>query len=166
MQTRQKYMRAVFTNRADNAINMASDKELISDYRIIDKKTERTIVTCAVYRGKSRSASAVHASLWVHGITDANKPESWEYGETSGRGSAGGYGYHKASAAVASAISSAGIELYGSPYGHPVNGDSPAKTRAMLKSLAHIGGCGSSSIECALLAIAYAAGFNNCIFVR
>ena len=31
--------------------------------------------------------------------------------------------------ALASAISSAGIELFGSPSGHPVNGDTPAKTK-------------------------------------
>ena len=165
MKTRQPYMRAVFSGpRADNARGSESSHSLISEYLIIDKRTERTIVTCRTYT-KGRG-NTVYASLWVHRIVDANKPASWDYGETSGRGSAGGYGYHRVSAAVSEAISNAGIELYGSPYGHPINGDTPAKTHAMLRQRAHIGGCGDGSVGCALLAIAYAAGFNNVIFVR
>lgn len=163
--TKQPFMRATFTGkRSDNARGSESSHSLISEWQIIDKKTERTVITCRTYT-KGRG-NTVYASLWVHRITDKNKPADWEYGETSGRGQAGGYGYHKASAAVAEAIRSAGIELWGSAYGHPVNGDSPAVTRALLKKHAHIGGCGDSSIECALSAIAYAAGFNNVIFVR
>lgn len=162
--TKQPFMRATFGKQFSNARGSESNHSLISEYLIIDKKTERTILTCRTYT-KGRG-NTVYASLWVHRIADKNKPEGWEYGETSGRGSAGGWGYHKSSAAVAEAIRSAGIELWGSPYGHPVNRDSEAVTRAMLKSRAHIGGCGDSSVECALSAIAYAAGFNNVIFVR
>lgn len=163
--TKQPYMRATFTGeRGDNARSSESSHSLISEWKIIDKKTERTILTCRTYT-KGRG-NTVYASLWVHRIADKNKPANWEYGETSGRGQAGGYGYHKASAAVQSAIDSAGIALWGSPYGHPVNGDSAAVTRAMLKKHADIGGCGDSSVECALSAIAYAAGFNNVIFTR
>lgn len=162
--TKQAYMRATFGKRSNNARGSESSHSLISEWQIIDKKTERTILTCRTYT-KGRG-DTVYASLWVHRISEKNKPASWEYGETSGRGQAGGWGYHKASAAVAEAISSAGIELWGSPYARPVNGDSPAVTRAMLKKHAHIGCCGDSSIESALSAIAYAAGFNNVIFTR
>lgn len=163
--TKQPYMKATFTGkRADNARSSESTHCALSEWKIIDKKTERTVLTCRTYT-KGRG-NTVYASLWVHRIADKNKPDSWEYGETSGRGQAGGYGYHKASAAVAEAIKSAGIELFGSPYGHPVNGDTPAVTRAMLKKHARIDGCGTESIECALSAIAYAAGFNSVIFTR
>lgn len=161
---KQTYMKAVFGKRADNAVNMGSDKEIISQVRIIDKKTERTIVDFRAYMGKSRNTSTVYGSLWVHQVKD--KPEDWEYGETSGKGSAGGYGYHKVSTVAASAIESAGITLYGSPYGHPVNNDTPAQTRAMLKQRADIWGRGDGAVTCALCAIAYAAGFNDCIVVR
>lgn len=162
--TKQAYMRATFGKRFSNARSSESSHSLISEWQIIDKKTERTVITCRTYT-KGRG-NTVYASLWVHRIADKNKPIDWQYGETSGRGQAGGWGYHKASAAVEEAIRSAGIELWGSPYARPVNGDSPAVTRAMLKKHAYIGGCGDSSIESALSAIAYAAGFNNVIFTR
>ena len=165
MKTKQSYMRAVFTTRADNARNWNGEKELITRYRLIDKKTERVIVDARVYMGRSRTASAVYASVWVHGIK--NKPDAWEDGETSGRGLAGGWGYHKTSAAIASAIEDAGIELYGSRYGHPINGDdSPQETKKLLKTRAYIHGGGDGSVECALMAIAYAAGYTDCILVK
>jgi hypothetical protein len=52
--------------------------------------------------GRSASASVIHAVLWVK-CADGH----W----TSGSGSGGGWGYHKESAAIADAITSAGIEL-------------------------------------------------------
>jgi hypothetical protein len=166
MKTKQTYMVALFGKECSNAENMGDSKELTSHYKLIDKKTERTVVDCRVYMGKSRNASTVYAAIWVSGVKTENRPDGWVYGETSGKGQAGGYGYHKSSAAVAGAIRSAGITLMGSPYGHPVNGDTPAQTRKLLKQPAHIGGCGSGSVECALLAIAYAAGYTDCIVSR
>ena len=158
MKTRQPYMRAVMpATNVSNAHNYGGEKDLIGYYKLIDKTTERTIVDARLYMGRSKSASAVYCSIWVR--------NSDGY-ETSGKGTAGGYGYHKASAALASAISSAGIELFGSPYGRPVNGDTPAQTRALLKKPAHIGGCGDGSMGCALLAIAYAAGCKGAILAR
>lgn len=165
MKTKQTYIKAVFTSRHDAAMNDNGKKELISYYKLVDKKTERVVVDCRLYMGKSASASAVHCALWVQSVKNA--PDTWQdgYTSTSGKGTASGYGYHKASAAVASAISSAGIELWGSPYARPVNDEKPADTRKRLKERAHIGGCGSGSIECALSAIAYAAGYPDCILV-
>lgn len=160
--TKQTYMRAVIGPRNDGARNDNGKRVLTGCYKLVDKKTERTVVDCRLYMDKSASASAVHCSLWVTTKTEFADG----YNTTSGRGVAGGYGYHKSSAAVDSAIRNAGIELYGSHYGHPVNGDSPAKTRALLKQHASIAGCGTGSLECALFAIAYAAGWNDCIMVR
>lgn len=156
MKSKQPYMKAVLTGSHSNARNLNGEKELTGTWKVIDKKTEREIIDCRTYMGRSSSASAVYCALWVHsGDT-----------YTTGRGVASGYGYHKSSAAIASAISSAGIELYGSAYGHPVNGDTPAQTRKLLKQRAHIGGCGDSSIDCALLAIAYAIGSRDVILVK
>lgn len=163
MKTKQTYMQAKFTARASNAKNHGGEKEQTGAYKLIDKKTEKTIVDCRFYMGRGKSATAVHCALWVQSIQGVD----WDgYTETSGSGVASGYGYHKESAALASAMSSAGIELYGSPYGHPVNQETPAQTKKMLKQRAHIGGCGSGSAVGALLAIAYAAGYKDCILVR
>lgn len=53
------------------------------------------------WMGRSRTASTVYCSVWVHGTT---------YG-ISGFGKATGHGYHKESTALARAIQSAGITL-------------------------------------------------------
>lgn len=91
-----------------NGYNYGRDKELTAAYSIIGKVNGelREVVVARCYMGRSSSASVVYCSLWVHA------------GELhcSGKGSAGGYGYHKPSAALQDAISSAGVELYGSPY--------------------------------------------------
>lgn len=158
--TKQTYMRAAIPAiGVSNAKNDNQKMELVSYYKLIDKKTEKTVIDCRLYMGKSASASAVHCSLWI------SSPEFNGF-ESSGRGTASGYGYHKESAAVASAISSAGIELFGSPYGYPVNGDTPAQTKKMMTKHAHIGGRGSGSLECALAAIAYAVGCKDAVWAR
>jgi hypothetical protein len=159
MKTKQPYMKAVMPQTSvSNARNYGGEKEQIRGIKLIDKKTERVIVDARWYMGRSTSASAVYCSLWCMGRGVYESAHS-----TSGKGTACGYGYHKASAALASAITSAGITLYGSPYGHPVNQDSDKVTKALLKSVAHIGGGGDVSIECALLSIAYAMGYRDVI---
>ena len=65
-------------------------------------------VTIRVYTGRSSSSSVVYACVWLQGPHGSNL-------SASGRGSAGGYGYHKESAAIAEALRSAGIGLYGAP---------------------------------------------------
>lgn len=164
MKTKQTYMRAVFGARHDCAMNDNGKRELSGYYKLIDKRTEKTVVDCRLYVGCSASASVVYCFLWVQSVKGQDWADGWT--STSGKGTAGGYGYHKTSAAVGSAISSAGIELWGSPYARPVNDEKPADTRKRLKERAHIGGCGSGSIASALLAIAYAAGYPDCIFVK
>ena len=160
MKTKQEYMRATLTKERENAFNYGGKKPMLSRHVLIDKKTEREIVDCRTYG----SGSTVYCSIWIASVKQEKRPVDWIYGSTSGKGSAGGYGYHKSSAAVADAIKSAGILLTGSPYGLPSNSDTPAQTRALLKKPAHIGGCGDESIRCALLAIAYAAGYTDVIY--
>lgn len=154
-------MKAIIKNSVSNAVNYSREKETVSKYIVIGKINGelREVVDCRVYMGRSRNASTVYASLWVHAGNLC----------TSGRGTAGGYGYHKESAAIASAIDSASIELWGSPYANRSTWNydekreyTPAEMRAMErkdnKRRAHIGGRGDESARAALMAIAKAAG--------
>lgn len=141
-------MKAKLGKEVSNGKNYGGDKETVGTYNIIGKirttsgKLElREIVTCRFYMGRSASASVVYCSLWVHGSNFY----------TAGHGQAGGYGYHKQSAAVAEAIRSADIELFGDQYRR----DNTAKRN---KQPAHISGCGSQAATDALCAIARACG--------
>jgi hypothetical protein len=95
--------------------------------------------------GRSPSASVVYASVWAFG----NGKDS-----VSGYGTAGGYGYHKESAAIANAINSAGIELYGDPYTR--QGEKPD-----FKKRCHFGGTGDRAYKDIFMAIAKAQGWNT-----
>jgi len=101
-------MKAKIIETRENAKNLGNSKEMVDTYNVIalTKKGLKNIVTCRCYMGRSNSASTVFASIWVHGKV-----------YTSGYGYAGGYGYHKVSAAIADAISSAGIKLDKSIHG-------------------------------------------------
>ena len=147
MQAKQTNTVAKFTTERNNAINHGDKKEKIAQYLVIDKTSERRIIDCRVYMGRSSNSSTVYASIWVS-IKETKKPKSWKYSFTAGTGSASGWGYHKTSAAVQDALTSAGIELY--------DGD---------KSRKYIDGVGASAIQAAILSTAYAAGYNSVIFV-
>lgn len=97
-------IKARIVKKAENA-RRPDNKKLVSAFSLVVRLPSgdiREVVTARCYMGRSASASVVYAVLWVR-----CKDGEW----TSGSGSAGGYGYHKESAAIASAISSAGIEL-------------------------------------------------------
>ena len=171
MNTQQTNMMAKFTKPMQNAIQPKS-KEMIARYLVIDKETERKIVDCRVYMGRSSSASVVYAALWISFDVKQCRDENakaWQHGYTTGNGKAGGYGYHKASAAVQDAIASAGIELYGSAYTGTSDYNYATKTLEPFipdfTVRASISGVGSEAIRSALLAIAFAAGYDDCIFV-
>lgn len=158
-------LKAIIKNQVQNARNYSGEKEIVSKYIVLGKINGemREIVDARVYMGRSRNAANVYASIWVHG-RDKEGKEIY----TTGKGTAGGYGYHKSSAAIGSAISSAEIELYGNVYGEPrfnyeekreyTASELTAMRRKTFKKRAHIGGVGDSAIEAALLAIAKAAG--------
>ena len=154
-------MKAIITKQVTNARNYSGEKELVSKYVVLGNVNGelREIVDARAYMGRSRNSSTVYASIWVNG--------NGIY--TSGKGSAGGYGYHKESAAFQDAISSACIELYGDVYGRSNTwnyAENRENTKAEIlkieransKKRAHIGGVGESAIKSALLAIAKAAG--------
>jgi len=97
-------IKAQIVKKAENA-KRPDNKELVSAYSLVVRLPSgemREVVTVKCYMGRSASASVVHAVLWVK-CADGH----W----TSGSGSAGGWGYHKESAAISDAIKSAGIEL-------------------------------------------------------
>lgn len=87
----------------------------------------KIVVDCRIY---DSGGSKITACIWVN-------PKS-----LSGSGYAGGYGYHKESAAVADAIRNASIDLS-----------------------EDISGVGNSAIERAMISIAKMAGFPNAILV-
>lgn len=128
-----------------NGRNYSGEKELVSVYSLmaIDANGDlEEIVDCRCWMGRSRNASVVYAAIWIHGNGRF----------LAGHGKAGGYGYHKESAAIDEAITSAGISLFGSPYNAP-DGDPSRK--------ASIAGVGDSAIHSALAAIGAALGYEK-----
>ena len=125
-------MKAKFTKtECKNARNMGDKKETIKTMVLITCKAGEFSEPVTVRWYMSRSgdgASPVYCSLWVR-CSPCN---------VSGRGKAGGYGYHKASAAFQDACDSAGIEL-----SQPVDGR------------------GDESVREAMFAIGAALGFER-----
>lgn len=132
-----------------NGHNYGDTKEKHMQWIVIDKKTERTIIDCRVYMGRSANSSQVYSSVWIMGNNYY----------IAGTGLAGGYGYHKASAAIADALSSAGIKLFGHAY-------MPHDTKPDFKRRADIGGVGESACCMAFNAIAYALGYRDIIMIK
>lgn len=116
-------------NKGNGGVNR--NRELVHAYKLIELKKDaygdvKELVDCRLYMGRSANASRVYCTIWINA-----EPH---YGGASG--SAGGYGYHKQSAAVADAISGAGIVLS-----------------------ENIGGVGSNAIRGAITAIGVALGY-------
>ena len=128
-------MKAQIVSTQSNAVNYDNKKELVNSWNVIVNSDDglKNIITVRCYMGRSANASTVYAAIWVN--------TRGYY--SSGKGKAGGYGYHKASAAVADAISSAGITLD-----------------------ADISGVGDGAIKEALSAIANALGFERVLIVE
>jgi flavin-binding protein dodecin len=102
------------------------------------------IVAHTHYSPSGNGMQPVRAIVWVHPVDGG--------GWISGSGSAGGCGYHKESQAIADAIDSCGIELYGHTYSRE---DSPPD----FKRRVHFGGTGDSSYQAIFDAIARAVGY-------
>lgn len=137
-------MKAKIMEKRNNGKNLGEVKETIRTYTVavIDKNRIFTPITVRVYMGRSAQANTVYASIWLGGRGI----------RTSGYGSASGYGYHKISAAIDGAITSAGISLLGSPYG---------KERDDNKTPCDISGAGDNAVIAALQAIAKAMGYRG-----
>ena len=98
------------------ATNWSGKKELIDATSVVvfAQGELHEVCTARWYMGRSREASVVYCSLWVRrpAIRNATKTGYIKEGAWwSGSGQAGGYGYHKGSAALDGAIRLAGITL-------------------------------------------------------
>ena len=149
-------MKAKIIKPAQFNASQPNNKETVNTLRVMTvKKGEISeVITARFYMGRSANASVVYCCLWVSGVC-------------SGYGTAGGWGYHKESAALGAAIRSAGIELYGTPYKagkqrteteQSYNHETKEYTRTEHKidytRTAHISGCGSTAMVDALTDIA------------
>ena len=86
-----------------NGRNLGETKEITQAISVVAVLPDGRLtepVVARIYMSRSASASRVYATIWVRGARHC-----------SGHGHASGYGYHKPSAALDSAIRSAGIEL-------------------------------------------------------
>lgn len=109
----------------------------------------REVITVRVYfNSKGSGMQPVRSCVWIKPAADG----PWH----SGRGSAGGCGYHKESAAIDDACSAAGVQLFGEVYSRRVDaGPIDYKKRV------YFGGTGSSGYETIFKAIAKAAGYKG-----
>jgi hypothetical protein len=137
-------------NPANNAKNLANGKETITRIRWIAESPRfkaalkeirgggsnaeyyrhypdrlaamrfTTVIDARIYMGRSSQASTVYASVWIHTRNGVHM---------GGHGSAGGYGYHKESAALYDAFDSAGV-TFDSGWGG--SGDSAMQRAVML----------------------------------
>lgn len=108
--------------------NYGHEKETVSAYSVVARtaKGMTEAVTCRVYMGRSRDSSQVYATVWLHGKEYCG----------SGSGQAGGYGYHKESAAVDTALAMAGVKLSRSVSG---TGETEAALKAAARALGYTG---------------------------
>ena len=139
-------MKAIFNQQKhlDNAKNMNDEKELVQRIVVVDDAgSKQQIVDCRLYMGRSSNASTVYCSIWANG--HINNERVW----INGRGKAVGYGYHKPSAAMQSAITAAGFTLTDD------NGD-----------IMPIDGRGDGAMHDAAIAIADVLGYNDVILIN
>ena len=126
------------TTRHENGRNLDTDKERIATLTLVGvtggKPVELAQARFWMAR-RSDGASPVYCSLWTYGG-----------GMTAGHGRTNGGGYHKQSAALQAALSSAGIRLHWHDCG---------KT-----DRAHIDGSGDAAMRDALLAVGVAMGYS------
>lgn len=145
-------MRAKIIKPGQFNATQPKNKETVNTLQVVTvvKGEIKEVITARFYMGRSSSASVVYCCLWVGGVC-------------SGKGQAGGWGYHKESEALAEAIESASIELYGTPYkagtqcteshyNHQTG--KMEETKIDYKRPAHIDGCGSTAMVDALTDIA------------
>jgi len=126
-------MKATFTKKDHrNAKNLYRDKEEVDSLTVVATYKGKLYkpVMARFWMARSNQASVVYCSIWVH--------SRHKQIDVSGYDSAGGYGYHKESSALAGAIRSAGIKLD-----------------------KDIDGVGDNAMEDAVEAIARAAGFTG-----
>ena len=107
-----------------NGKNLSRQKEMVSAMSaiaVINGKMHEVVLARWYLARKSDGASPVYASIWTYGAGF----------DISGHGRATGYGYHKASAALSTALESAGIVL-----SERIDGLGDGATRSALEAIA------------------------------
>lgn len=129
-------LKANISGLRETTRNAKRGDSLYREIAVIDPASGRCIVTARLYWPGDVTC---YASIWIRGQNGLMH----SYGR--GQGKAGGYGYHKPSAALADAINDAGITLHGDVYG-----------RTASTAQASISGVGDSAMVAACEAIARA----------
>jgi len=145
-------MKAKFTAKELHNVKPGYDKkEVVASFNaVVCKDGEiHNPVSATCYMGRSLNSSTVYCNVWIHGKVK----DDWL--SLSGSGQAGGYGYHRVSAAVGMALRSAGVELYGTPY---TNGE---EKKVNMNKKCSIHGVGDSAVEAAFKAICRAMGYRG-----
>lgn len=150
----------------NNAYAMDGKREEVNRLRVLLAHGGELypLADARLYMGRSSRSSVVYCSVWLQNSTPVyNAKSGGDELHVSGRGDAGGWGYHKQSAALGSALSAAGVELYGSPYSvqrwdHDKKREkTPAELRAEQrkanKTRAYINGVGDSAMREAMHAV-------------
>ena len=120
-------------DRYNHVLNHSGKKEEIRQMLVVGRPFGKMKVLLNIrwYMGRSKSASTVYCSFWL------SRPDRNDY-RLTGAGRAGGYGYHKRSAAFDDAINNSGAKLSRS-----------------------IAGVGDSAVEEAALALVQATGYRG-----
>jgi len=116
-------MKAQIIKSQENGRNYGSEKETIGTMSAVVNTREgmKEAVTVRFYMARrSDGASLVYCSIWIMG--------KGLY--ASGTGKAGGYGYHKRSAALQYALDSAGVTL-----SEPIDGRGDSSMRDALEAV-------------------------------
>ena len=118
---------------------------------IVSHKGElREVITVRTfYASRGSGMQPVRACVWIR---PADQNVEWR----DGRGAAGGCGYHKESQAIADALDSCGVQLWGKPSRYMFR-DSVVNPKERF----HFGGTGSSAYEEIFSAVARAMGFRG-----
>jgi len=144
METITANMPAELTN---NARNYSGEKELVNRLQLVvfrpsekkgtdDRHDQRFVraIDARFWMGRSSQASTVYCSVWIYQQTTGG---GFDY--HGGTGSAGGFGYHKESAALDEALRSAGVTL-----STPIHGAGDHAMEAALRAVARAAGYGRS----------------------
>ena len=90
-------------NESKHKMTFRDTCQIIHGYQCISKKDNQTVIDCRIYTGLRSYSSRIISAIWIRD----NKNQLFSHGV----GIATGYGYHKGSQAIESALLEMGIKL-------------------------------------------------------
>lgn len=188
MQTEYRAILPALGSEGENARNLAGEKEEVNRLRVVVFDAAAVKETAARYKdmgstfterdrayfgfpvpvdarfwmGRSSKSMTVYCSVWIQTRAGLHGSKT-RY--LSGRGEAGGCGYHKKSAALEAALRSAGVRIESRRVAHE-GSERDAAQLAERPDLgrwdsASFGGAGDGAMQDVLLAVADAAGYRR-----